>query len=475
MRLKDVFRRPILRKASGIGRRLQIENLEDRCLLSYSVTDLGVLDGTSASAATAINASGQVVGGSGQLVERNFVSQQGILYQDGALTALPTLGGPYNIAFGVNDAGQVVGEVDLPGTYVVHGFVYQDGVLTELLPLGGSNLAYCTAFAVNNAGQVVGYSNTGTGVTHAVLWENGVATDLGALGGNGDSQATGINDAGQVAGSTDVSGAPGYHAFRYSGGVMQDLGTLPDYDGSVGQAINAAGQVVGYAFRLQQGFVDHAFLYDGTQMYDLGTLPGQLQSEALGINSFGQVVGWSGKGAGFSTKSHAFLYTDGVMTDLNTLIPADSGWKLMQATAINDAGQIVGYGINADNATHAFLLTPSDFGAAPHQFRMDPLTAQGLAAKPLSGFTAPNVSGSFVQPDNAQALGADSNIMGRIVPPPAAETQLIASGNTALADLAFAPPGLGTLGGSIGGTDDLGGLWVNPQSRSKCWTNPNCR
>ena len=53
---------------------------------------------------------------------------------------------------------------------------------------------------------------------------------------------------------------------------------------------------------------------------------------------------------------HAFLYSNGTMTDLNALIP--SGWTLEQANAINDAGQIVGYGYNPQGQQDAFLLTP---------------------------------------------------------------------------------------------------------------------
>jgi probable HAF family extracellular repeat protein len=89
-------------------------------------------------------------------------------------------------------------------------------------------------------------------------------------------------------------------------------------------------------------------------MTDLGTLGGRI-SRGVAINSAGQVTG-SAQTAGDAT-DHVFLYSDGVMTDLNTLIPADSGWILQNGTAINDRGQITGYGaINGEE--HAFLLTP---------------------------------------------------------------------------------------------------------------------
>ena len=55
---------------------------------------------------------------------------------------------------------------------------------------------------------------------------------------------------------------------------------------------------------------------------------------------------------------HAFLYSNGTMTDLNNLISPSFGWTLESATAINDNGQIVGYGLGPSGQTDAFLLTP---------------------------------------------------------------------------------------------------------------------
>ena len=84
---------------------------------------------------------------------------------------------------------------------------------------------------------------------------------------------------------------------------------------------------------------------------ELGRLLGAWRD---GINASGQVTGWSYTTTG---TMHAFLYSGGVMTDLNTLIDPTSGWVLQTAQAINDSGQITGYGI-IGGQTHAFLLTP---------------------------------------------------------------------------------------------------------------------
>jgi probable HAF family extracellular repeat protein len=80
------------------------------------------------------------------------------------------------------------------------------------------------------------------------VWQDGVMTDLGTLGGT-FSGAAGINDRGQIAGSSTLSNVPGsaQHAFLWQDGVMVDLGTLGGGDLSSGFQINNQGHVVGQA------------------------------------------------------------------------------------------------------------------------------------------------------------------------------------------------------------------------------------
>jgi probable HAF family extracellular repeat protein len=324
-------------------RRLKLEALEDRCLLTYAITDLGTLPNYPTSLGAALNASGQVTGtvNAGQGTYRAFLYSDGKISDMGLPDQLPSWGN------GINDSGQVAGFI------YGRAFLYSDGTIADLGTLGGTRAA---AVGINNTGNVVGWAMTADEYIHAFFYSDGRMLALEDLPGGNGGFANGINDSDQVTGY--AFGAGFVHATIWDQGKITDLGTLPGDDFSTGNAINASGQVVGDSTLLNAGTGEqHAFLYSKGTMTDLGTLGGRL-SHASGINTSGQVVGYSSLPPPMTYADHAFLYNDGTMTDLNSLIDPNSGWVLYQATAINDAGQIVGDGLNPQGDVHAFLLSP---------------------------------------------------------------------------------------------------------------------
>jgi len=199
---------------------------------SAGMTDLGANV-----SAMAINDSGQIAGGDGHA----------ILITPGGTQDLGTLGGgSWSAAYGISNAGEVVGSALLAnGTF--RGFTWT--AQTGMIALGtlGGNSSYATA--VNAEGQVTGAAALTTGYDHAVLYSGGQTIDLGSLGGS-NSYGYAINNAGAVVGYSDVAGNATVDAFIvYSGGVMIDLNSLipagSGWDLLAAYGINGSGQIVG--------------------------------------------------------------------------------------------------------------------------------------------------------------------------------------------------------------------------------------
>src|SRR2546427_297647 len=125
-------------------------------------------------------------------------AEHAVLWQNGAMTDLGTLGGGFSVAEGTNRSGAVVG-LSTTSSQTTHAFLWQNGVMTDLGTLGGTA---SIAYGINNLGQVVGVSITSTGAFHAFLWQNGAMTDLGTLPGAALSPASGSNDHGHASGTS---------------------------------------------------------------------------------------------------------------------------------------------------------------------------------------------------------------------------------------------------------------------------------
>jgi probable HAF family extracellular repeat protein len=250
------------------------------------------------------------------------------LWRNGHMSALPTLGGHNGQASAINNLGQAVGFAE-------------DGALDTTCPAGTTNNRIALsalwengkaqslplvvndvdgfAFGINDRGQAVGYSGNCTTATHAVMWKDSTAFVLQDLGGTGSNFAYVINNRGQIAGQIGTADGTTFHAGAWLNGV----------DGAV---------------------------------TDIGVLPGEFAAFATGINERGQVVG-NDFDSSFNW-SRGFIWQDGVMTDLNTLIAGDSNLYIISASNINERGQISGMGTVQTGPhagdIHAYLLTPVD-------------------------------------------------------------------------------------------------------------------
>ena len=311
----------------------------------FTVTDLGDFS------ALAVNNSTTVVGSQGV---------KAVLLRNGVLTDITPAGAFRAAPNGINDLDQVVGDAsfcDLVGGNCVNArnraFLFDRGTNTVLGTLGGRD---SFAWAINNAGQIAGWSNVATptptnGDEHAFIFQNGVFEDIG-LKTTARSFASGINATGQVAGWASSSGPPEIGAFLFSGDAYQFFA-----QNGIAWDINNAGQIVGHLGGNDDG-TGRAFLFSGGNLQDLGMLPDHKFARANAINNAGDIVGFVMPSFLFGGGERAFVFRNGTMQDLNNLIPANSGWLLSKAEDVNDAGQIVGTGLK-DGQPRAFLLTPT--------------------------------------------------------------------------------------------------------------------
>ena len=329
--------------------------------LSYSLTDLGTLPGKTISHPGGINNQAQVTG---------FTETHAFLWTNGVMADLGTLsGGSISTGVGINDLRQVVGDSQYSpqGGSIRHATLWSNGTATDLgfLPSWGN---YSRGNGINDGGEVVGHSGPDltTTNTRAFIWDatNGMR-DLGTLGGQ-YSRANSINDSSMVTGTAQSSGGFGsFHAFVWdAANGMRDLGTLAGTT-SYGNFINANGHVTGSSTINTFDNREHAFLYNGSTMQDLGAIGDNDflsdRSFGYGINIHDEVVGSTYRPyTGGALYQIAFVYRDGQMFDLETLVDASGAdYRLYTATGINDAGQIAVDAIKISTGNlRAVLLTP---------------------------------------------------------------------------------------------------------------------
>ena len=310
-----------------------------RAGVRYAIEDLGTYGQvTDSSYGYALNNEGQAVGWGGAY---------GLLFSGGNVTLVPpiVIG---NVSTDINDAGEIVGNVDA-------GYIYSGGIVTST--------GMSAASAINNKGQVLGVLAGGAagGGQVAALYSQGRLTPLSVPGATA-SWGNDLNDAGHAVGFSTLSQGGSYDtpeaAFLYDG----TLHVLPTLGGDVAIAwgINDKDQVVGASTTaLTRNAPVHAFIYAGGKMSDLGDIGEGLINAK--INNNGQAIFWARR----TTGDGFLLYSNGTLTDVRNLIEPGSGWDLLAVNDINDAGQIIGWGGNASGIFHALLLNPVPDPATP--------------------------------------------------------------------------------------------------------------
>jgi len=374
----NILRR-LLRSRKGTNRNapgkslLTVEPLEARVLLDaeYSVIDLGTLGGNF-SAAMGINESGDVAG-----YAYDAQSDIWAFYYDSdtqIMTARPNaagisgFGAEYSYGFDINDAGIIVGQLDhWMGNDIAF---YDSGSNAYSIHLKTTDWS-SSAKAINNVSPyptIVGYyydTDADPDNITPYAFKHNIGTGWTDLDSD-PSAANDINNTNQIIGKSLVTTSYGsyYHATMWYNGTETDLDAGNNY-GSEAVGINNLGQVVGWK-HTGLGSQFHAFSWTAAGgLQELTTLEGgDYNSDARAVNDQGQIVGTSDTWVGSEKTYRAFIYENGVMENLESLVANLGSWKLLAAEDINEKGQIVGWGY-LNNDVHGFLLDPIGDTTAP--------------------------------------------------------------------------------------------------------------
>ena len=324
---------------------------------TFKLSDLGTIAGDSVSTGYALNSTGQAAGTSS-----TPTAAIAALFSNGKVTNISTLGSNVSLANGINASGEIVGWNDFYSNPTFHpeAFLYSNSSMKSIdapsvFPSGSE------ASAINDAGEVVGTGYFTAGNFHAFLYSGGKMTDLGPPGAY-QSTAVAINNSGQIIGGYYVS-ATNVGEFVITNGKMTKLPVPAGASAVAAFGISDSGEIAGTIF-FASGAPPHAAKFANGAWTDLGAFVGAQASRATAVNLSGVVVGT----AFFpQTQYHPpkpgkhvpFIATASGLVNLNTLIPAGTGFVLTDAVAINDLGQILCNATNSGGSKHAVLLKPN--------------------------------------------------------------------------------------------------------------------
>lgn len=314
---------------------LCVDRAQAQVLQFESIVDLGVFDENSADSdaqATGVNESGQISGHSiiGEGPDRYY---RAFLYENGVMQNLGGLSADES-SFGeaINNAGVVVGSSrQMAASFgAIFGIGQPPTSIGSGLSPGG----------INDNGDVVGLSfNNSQG-----FYRDDTGTNFVNISGSSQTSLRAVNNSGTAVGFATFDSSDNV-SFTYENGVASQIGTgMSAFD------INDAGQIVGR-------WGSEGFLYENGQFSGLGSL-----LIGRSINENGEIVGLANPAA---SVFRAGYHRNGMSMDLNSILPANSGWVLNDATGINSSGLIVGNGIfNGDRRAFALQVSIPEPGSA---------------------------------------------------------------------------------------------------------------
>ncbi|HEY1683262.1 MAG TPA: hypothetical protein VGG19_00745 [Tepidisphaeraceae bacterium] len=298
--------------------------------------------------------------------------QMPFFLSNGAPVPFPT--SPGNSVFSphaINNSGEVAGflmaDAQNPEPSFYSAAIYENGQYVELQPPDANVMNDYRASGINNNGDAVGYVTEGNGLSRAVEWINGQPQFLDS-NINEINSANAINDNGWIAGAlVPANGEASYPVIWHDGTVTTISLPVGAIFGTATN-INNTGQVlVSYCGQDQN---NHLMLWNNGIATVLPELADTHDGAyAGGMNSFGVVVGMC--------DGHAVYWQDGQIFDLNNLIEPNSGWFLLEASSINDAGDIVGLG-QYEGVDMPFLLTPTGIASIPEPAAISLTMAAGM-------------------------------------------------------------------------------------------------
>jgi probable HAF family extracellular repeat protein len=283
----------------------------------------------------AINDAGTAVGYYGT----SSGDPQGFIYAKGIVTTVSYPKSVQTYVSGINKAGTVVGTYrDKNGFF--HGFLYTGG--KHFTDVSVPNATATSLRAINDKGIAVGTTTSPSGVTQLITYAKGSFTTIATQSGETPVPVA-INAAGNIAGWYSDASSHGEQSFVYVNGTVTTLPNPGKIFFSQAYGINKSGVAVGQAANVegqQFGFTYHNSHYNSVAC--------SADCYFYGINDSGVVVGVNFTSP---TASTAFvLHGKGTYTTL----PAPNGDTNYAATAINNAGVIVG-----EASVGAFISTPA--------------------------------------------------------------------------------------------------------------------